>query len=96
MIFEKRKPVLAGTGLLKNVHTGALNDFRNSRTPSDIQAIEDKLRGEVEQHLSRCRHRHWIETRPYGQPVATGNRYGKLQAWRADDGRSRIFEGDRS
>ena len=96
MIFEKRKPVQAGTGSLRSVRFQGANFPRDNRAPADYQAIEDKLRREVREHLSRCRRRLWAESRPYGQPVAVGDRDGKIQSWRCDDERSRIYEGGES
>lgn len=96
MTYIAKPPRLVTGAAQKNVHTGALNNSRNNRNPSYIQATEDNLRREVETHIARCRQRRWAESRPHGQPVAIGDRHGKLQSWRADDGRARIFEVERS
>ena len=94
MSFIAKPPRLVTGAVHKGVRFTGANNRENNRRNHNLQALEDNLRGEVAQHLARCRYRRWIETRPANRPVATGNRHGKLQAWRADDGRSRIFESD--
>ena len=95
MAFKEMPPGQAIPAATNGVQLGGVNSVHNSHFHDFGQdaALEKQLRREVRNHLARCHQRRWAEALPHvsEMPSATG-RPCRIQAWRADNDRDRVFE----